>query len=105
MNRFTRNICLGKPYTFSLIILMIFSGSVSAQTTNPYSYQDLSHLFYEKQKDSIRKTWICPLVYKEKATQKLYKDLWDDRVGFIYDAIVDKDFVHEKEVYNYVDQI
>lgn len=62
-------------------------------------------MFYEKQKDSIKKNWVCPLLYKEKTTQKLYKDIWDGRVNFIYTAIDDNDFVHENEVYNYVDGI
>lgn len=79
--------------------------ALKAQTKNPYNYQELSHLFYQKQKDSIRKNWICPLMYKEKATQKMYKEIWDQRVDFIYNAIENKDFVHEKEVYDYVEGI
>ncbi|HEX8460685.1 MAG TPA: M48 family metallopeptidase, partial [Segetibacter sp.] len=90
-----------------LIVLtfIICPGFIFAQSKNPYNYQELSHVLYETKKDSIKKTWTCPIVYKDKATQKLYKELWDGRVSFISAAIQDKDYIGEKEVYNYVEAI
>ena len=89
----------------SVILLMIFSQCGHAQTKPLYNYQELSHLFYEKQKDSLKKAWVCPAVYSDKATQKKYKEIWDGRTDFLLSAIADDDYVHESEVYNYVEGI
>jgi len=62
-------------------------------------------LYYAKQKDSLKKAWICPVIYKEKATQKKYREFWDSRTDFITGAIADDDFVHDKDVFNYVQGI
>lgn len=84
--------------------LLILSG-LQSQTKTLYNYQDLSHLYYEKQKDSLKKTWICPVLYKDKNTQKKYKEFWDDRTVFITEAIAHDNYVHEKEVFNYIEGI
>src|SRR6476469_48536 len=85
---------------FSLICSQAF-----AQTKGLYDYQDLSKFFYQKQKDSLRKAWVCPSIYKDKTTQKKYKEIWDQRTDFIISAIENDAYVHDKEVYGYVDGI
>jgi Zn-dependent protease with chaperone function len=85
-------------------LFMILPICLLAQT-GLYSYQDLSHFYYEKQKDSIKKAWTCPDAFKDKAAQKKYKEIWDERTGGITAAITHDDYVHEKEVYGYIDDI
>lgn len=76
-----------------------------AQSNSLYSYQDLSHLYYSKQRDSLRKAWVCPTAFKDKAAQKKYKEIWDQRSDGILGAINTDDYVHDNEVYSYVDAI
>ena len=76
-----------------------------AQSGNLYSYQDLSHFYYSNQRDSLKKAWICPASFKDKAAQKKYKEIWDVRTDGIVNAINSDDYVHDVEVYNYVDAI
>jgi len=87
------------------LILTIISLPVVSQTKILYSYQELSHAYYQKQKDSLAKAWICPVIYKDKNTQKKYKEIWDERTGFITQAIENDNYVHDNEVYSYVDGI
>lgn len=65
-------------------LLTIFSVTVTAQPKPLYSFQDLSHIYYKKQKDSLTKAWTVPAIYKDKSTQKKYKEIWDDRTSFFY---------------------
>ena len=53
----------------------------------------------------MKKYWVCPSIYKNKETQKKYKEFWDSRTEFITDALQAKNFVHENDIYNYVDKI
>jgi hypothetical protein len=89
----------------SFLFLLLSMFGLKAQTTNSYTYQELSHAFYTKQVDSIKKNWVCPVVYKNKDTQKKYKEIWDERVDFITSAIKGDNFVYEKETYNYISGI
>lgn len=89
----------------TLVCLTMFFSSLNAQQKNLYSYQELSHFFYEKQKDSLKKAWSCPTVYKEKETQKKYKEIWDGRTDFVTSAIANDHYVRDTEVYNYVQEI
>jgi hypothetical protein len=91
--------------TFWAIIFIFFSSKVDGQTSNLYSYQELSHYSLAKTKDSLIKKWSCPVFYKEKGTQKKFKELWDERTDFITRSIDKKNFIFEKEIYEYVDQI
>ncbi|NLU95479.1 M48 family metalloprotease [Chitinophaga sp. Ak27] len=75
---------------------------ISAQNNSLYSYQDLSHIRYERQKDSLKKAWVCPVIYKEKETQKQYKEIWNGRTDFVVNAITDDGYVYEPELYGYV---
>src|ERR1700754_2045179 len=85
--------------------LLLLSAGVNAQIKNLYNYQDLSHLYYEKQKDSLKKAWACPDAFKEKAAQKKYKEIWDQRTEEVTGAIAHDDYVHDKEVYGYIEDI
>lgn len=86
-------------------ILLTRISSLYAQPQSLYSYQDLSHLYYQKQKDSLKKAWVCPTAFKDKAAQKKYKEIWDERTDGMLGAINNDDYVHDNEVYNYVDDI
>ncbi|GGB17475.1 M48 family metalloprotease [Puia dinghuensis] len=85
-------------------IVLVATGAF-AQSNSLYSYQDLSHFYYSKQRDSLKKAWVCPNSFKDKAAQKKYKDIWDVRTDGIVDAINNDDYVHDNEVYNYIDGI
>ncbi|WP_315817595.1 M48 family metalloprotease [Paraflavitalea speifideaquila] len=50
----------------------------------------------------MKKAWVCPVLYKEKETQKKYKEIWDSRSSFLTDAIESNSYVHDKEVFSYV---
>lgn len=87
------------------VLLTVIALPVFSQTTSLYSFQDLSHLYYQKQKDSLIKAWACPALYKEKTTQKKYKEIWDNRTEFLTAAITSDNYIRDNEVYNYVDGI
>lgn len=89
----------------SISLFLLFLLHVNAQTKTLYNYQDLSHIFYQKQKDSLQKAWVCPSAYKEKETQKKYKEFWEERTDFVTSAIAKDDYVHDSEVYDYIDNI
>jgi hypothetical protein len=78
---------------------------LKAQTKSPYTYQQLSKKFYEKQKDSLKKAWTCPNIYSNKATQKKYKEIWESRTDFITSAIETQNYVYEPELFNYIQDI
>jgi len=91
--------------SFLTVCALLVLPGLYAQTRTLYNYQELSHLYYEKQRDSLKKAWVCPVLYKDKATQKKYKEFWDDRTDFITGAIAHDHFVHEKEVVAYIEDI
>jgi hypothetical protein len=95
------------PGARSLIwALLIFPlAELHAQSQSLYSYQELSHLFYARQKDSLKKAWACPSFYKQKETQKKYKEFWDERTDFITGAITADNYVHDKDICNYIQGI
>ena len=87
------------------VALMILSAASYAQDNGLYTYQDLSHLYYARTKDSLKRTWSCPQLFKDKATQKQYKEIWDERTDMITANINSDDYVHDKEVYSYIESI
>ena len=89
----------------SFLVSILVTLQLSAQPGDLYHFQDLSNTFYASQKDSLKKSWICPSIYKEKETQKLYKEIWEERTGFITDEIEGNDFVHDQVIFNYLDEI
>ncbi len=86
------------------LLTICFYTTICAQKTLN-SYQELSHLFYARQVDSIKKAWICPNTYTQKETQKKFKELWDDRTSFLASTIENRSYVHETEVYEYISAI
>jgi hypothetical protein len=89
-----------------LPLILVFAGTAAnAQVKSLYNYQDLSRFYYEKQKDSLKKAWVCPDAFKDRATQKEYRDLWERRTNAVVSALADNDYVHDKEVYGYIDDI
>lgn len=72
---------------------------------NPYQYPDLSHQANLRLRDSLKKNWQAPAMYKDKETQKKFKELWDSRTDFIVKAIDQKNFIQETEVYSYISGI
>ena len=88
-----------------LVLMMITFNCAQAQNSYLYNYQQLSHLYYSSQRDSIKKAWICPSAFSNKATQKKYKEIWDSRTDFLLDAIASHNFVRDEQVYNYIDGI
>jgi hypothetical protein len=94
---------LSKPCWFVLCLIM--SASALAQQSSLYTYQDLSHFYYARQKDSLKKAWNCPDVFKEKAAQKKYKEIWDGRTDLVTGYIADDAYVHDKEVGDYVEGV
>jgi hypothetical protein len=87
------------------VALLSVTGSIYAQENGLYTYQDLSHFYYAKQKDSLKKTWVCPPDFKDKTAQKKYKEIWDERTDALTTAINDDDYVHDKEIHGYVEDI
>ncbi|MGG9961333.1 M48 family metalloprotease [Ferruginibacter sp. SUN106] len=88
-----------------IIAFLFFSYYIMAQRPQLYAYQDLSKFSFAKQDDSLKKNWVCPELYKEKATQKKYKEIWDGRTDFITSAIEANNYINDGEIYNYINQI
>jgi Zn-dependent protease with chaperone function len=93
------------PKTVLLLVGCLAFLSSAAQVKSLYNYQELSQLFYARQKDSLKKAWACPSIYKEKETQKKYREIWDSRTAFVTSAIEDNSYVYDKDVFGYVDGI
>src|ERR1700761_7340805 len=87
------------------VALLATATGAYAQENGLYSYQDLSHFYYSRVKDSIRRSWSCPTVFKDKAAQKKYKEIWDDRTEWLMSMINSDDYVRDREVYTYIDAI
>lgn len=90
----------------ALIGFSIFvSCCINAQNRPLYAYQDLSKFYFAKQRDSLKKNWVCPEIFKDKPTQKEYKEIWDARTNFIVSAIDGNNFINDDEIYSYVNNI
>lgn len=90
---------------FFVFISLVFSSHADAQSLNLYSYDDLSAFSFAKQKDSLKKIWDCPQLYKDKSTQKKYKEIWNERTDFITTAIEANNYINDGEIYNYIETI
>jgi hypothetical protein len=88
-----------------IFLLSLHFYGLKAQTKPLYTYQQLSKYFYSKQKDSLKKAWACPVIYKNKVTQKEYKAIWDSRTDFITSSIEGQDYIYEPETFNYIQAI
>ncbi len=88
---------------YCLFLFILSTTPATSQVT--YAYQDLSSFSYKKKKDSITKSWVCPVLFTEKATQANYKEMWNSRTSYLTTAIQSNDFIHEPALYDYVFQI
>ncbi len=93
--------------TTSIVLasFLFLTNDILAQESNFSKYDDLSKFSLAKQKDSIKKAWTVPAIYKNKETQKKYADIWNDRSDFLVNAMQANNFIHNKAIYNYVDAI
>ncbi len=87
------------------LLFVCFLVKLHAQTSQLYTYQQLSNIYYAKQKDSIKKAWVCPAIFSNKTTQKKYREIWDNRTDFISIAIEKQNYVYEPEVFAYLQSI
>ncbi len=85
--------------------ILLFSYHLTAQNDAVYSYHDLSEFSFANQRDSLKKAWKCPQLYKDKETQKKYKELWNSRTDFITDAIDANNYINDGAIYNYINSI
>lgn len=95
-----------KPlHCYFFICFIIFSFTVKAQKNVLYDYQDLSSQYYSKQKDSLKKAWVCKPVFDSKATQKKYKEIWGGRTDFLLESLKDDNYVYNSEILAYINGI
>ena len=92
-----------KPFWLALSVFVC--ASAVAQPISLYTYQDLSHFYYSRQKDSLKSAWSCPDAFKERATQKKYKEIWDGRTEWVTGYIANDAYVHDKEICDYVQSV
>lgn len=86
-------------------LCLMGSSTLKGQQKDLYNYQDLSAFYYKKQEDSLKKAWVCPDFYKEKATQKQFKAIWEERTSFFTEAISDNNYVYDKEICSYLNDV
>jgi hypothetical protein len=86
-----------KPILLQVLLMAAFI-CAKAQNGYLYNYQQLSHLYYSGQRDSIKKAWTCPSAFSNKTTQKKYKEIWDSRTAFLLEAIDNDNFVRDQQV-------
>ncbi len=88
--------------TFVLIFLQL---NTAAQQKSFSNFTDLSRFSFAKQKDSLKKAWACPAIYKDKKTQNKYAEIWNGRTSFLLDAIEGNNYVYHKEIEEYINSI
>lgn len=79
----------------------IFSQNVQSY----YKYEQLSNIYYKNYRDSIKKNWKCPIVFKNKSAQKEYEIAWESRKERIISEINNNSYIHDEVVYNYIANI
>lgn len=92
-------------YGLLSITLGFYNARSFAQIANPYDYRVLSHMENVRLRDSLKKYWVAPTAFKEKETQKKFRELWDDRTNFMITAINNKNFIQETELYGFISGI
>jgi len=88
-----------------LPVLFLSWSFVRAQNQPLYTFQQLSDTYYAAQKGSLKKAWICPDVSTDRSVQKKFKELWDERTGFVVTAIEKQHFIYEPGLYQYLQSI
>lgn len=98
-------LCMAKYALLVFAGILLFQLNAYSQEKAFSTYPDLSRFSFAKQKDSLRKAWTVPTVFKNKKTQSEYADIWKSRTDFLLDAIEGNDFVYNKEIIDYVNSI
>lgn len=95
-----------KNLLLNVIILTLWSFSANGQNENNYyKYSQLSSIQYKNYRDSLKKYWECPNVFKNKSTQKEYESYWSERSGSLTKAIDNNDFIKDSILYPYLFQL
>ena len=79
--------------------------NIWGQSLYPNTYRELSSKALSKQKDSLKKVLVCPTAFKEKETQKQFKEYWDNRTIYLSNAISANDFVQQPSINSYLQKI
>lgn len=91
---------------FSILILLMYGKDVLSQNVQSYyKYDQLSNIYYKNYRDSIKKHWKCPSVFKSKSAQKEYETAWESRKERIITEINNNSYIHDDVVYNYINDI
>ncbi len=96
------------PKKLLLLSFLCLAGSstLKSQQKDLYTYQDLSAFFYQKQQDSLKKAWTCPVIYKERSyTKGVLRRSGTAVPVFLQTAIKDNNYAYDKEVCAYLDEI
>ncbi len=96
---------MNNKLSVAFLFSLLFYNSLFGQKEKLYSYQDLSEFSFRKEKDSIKKSWQCPEVFKDKTTQNKFKEIWNGRTDFVVNSIEENDYIKEDIIYNYVNRI
>ncbi|RFM29543.1 M48 family metalloprotease [Deminuibacter soli] len=91
--------------TWLLFIVCCIGSMAKAQNNSLYTYQQLSKQFYAKQTDSLKKAMECPPVFSIRETQRKFREIWDEQTTFFINAVNENNYVHDNEVFAYVQQI
>ncbi len=94
-----------KSATLIFIAILFFQCNVFSQENEFSKYSDLSKFAFAKQKDSLKKSWAVPATYKNKKTQTKYAEIWKGRTDFLLDAIEGNDFLYNKEIFDYLNDL
>ncbi|HEX7905188.1 MAG TPA: M48 family metalloprotease [Chitinophagaceae bacterium] len=92
-------------YLFFCFISFVYCYCLAAQKSQLYTYQDLSNFSYKNEKDSIKKKWVCPELFKVKETQNKFKEIWASRTEFFINSIESNNFIKDDDVYDYINHI
>ena len=85
--------------------ILFFQFNAFSQEKVFSKYTDLSRFAFAKQKDSLKKAWAVPSIFKDKKTQSKYAEIWKSRTDFLLDGIEGNDFVYNQEIVDYVNGI
>ena len=94
-----------KSTAFVFASVLLFHFTAVSQEKAFSKYTDLSRFAFAKQKDSLKKAWAVPTIYKDKKIQSKYAEIWKSRTDFLLDAIESNDFLYNKEIFDYVNGV
>jgi hypothetical protein len=86
-------------------LILIIWKPLFSQSTWHYPYQQLSHQYYIKTIDSLKKEWVCPIVFSDKEPQKLFKETFDSRTAFLTSAFNARAYLYDAQIISYLEGI